>query len=409
MSEFTDYLIVGGGIASASAGSAIRNRDKSGRIVVISKENHVPYDRTPLSKDYLRGEKQEGDLYLNKDRYYARRKIEIIQDQVATDLQLGERSVKLDDGRKFEFKSLLLATGGNPRRLDLRGTDLEGFCYLRTIEDSDALKQKMRKAKSAVVIGGGFIGCEVASALVSSGVDTTVIEAGQYLLNTSIDEETGRWLQNHYEKKGLHVLTETGVSEICGSGGRLTSVRTTYGREIPADLVVAGIGIVPNTELARNAGLEVNNGIVVNGYLESANAPGIFAAGDAAKFYSPIYQRYMRVEHYDVAVKQGSIAGANMTGEHLPFDELPYFFSDQFGLEINAFGDLSRRTLVIKKDILNEKDGFLQYYFDGDTLCGALAVNKEWEEIELARDLVLLRKKFGELIPKVKRNQILAS
>ncbi|HZW56574.1 MAG TPA: FAD-dependent oxidoreductase [Nitrososphaerales archaeon] len=407
MKEFADYVIVGGGIATASAASSIRNRDKAGRIVVVSKENHVPYDRTPLSKAYLRGDKREDELYLNKDRYYTRRRIEMIQNHSAEDISLKERCVTLDDERKFEFKRLLIATGGHPRKLAIPGSDLDGFYYLRTVEDSNAIKERIRESRNALVIGGGFIGCEVASTLVSKGLDTTIIEAGKYLLNTAVDEETGRWLANYAEQKGARVLTEAVVSDIYGKDGRVTGVRIADGREIPADLVITGIGIVPDTTLAERAGLEVNNGIMVNGYLETSTA-GVFAAGDVARFFSPIYQRYTRVEHYDVAVKQGSIAGANMAGEHLPFDELPYFFSDQFGLEINAFGDLSHRTRVVKKGVLNEKDGFLQYYFDGERISGVLAVNKEWEEIEFARDLVLLRKRYEEIVPKLKRNQILA-
>ncbi len=395
MPEKVDYLIVGGGLAGGHAAGAIRKKDLVGRVVLVTSEKHLPYDRVPLSKAYLMDKVQRERLFFKRKDFYDENKIELIQGHDALNLDIQDRTVKLDDDRKFSFNRLLLSTGGRAKKILLPGSDLRGIYYLRTVEDCERIKEAISKSQRVAVIGGGFIGCELAAAFASKGLETSIIEVEPYLLNMAIDEETGRWIGNYYSQKGVNVITQATVSNFVEEDNHVSAVELKDGRRVPIDFAVVGIGIAPNTELAEIAGLRVDKGIVVNEYLET-NAEGIYAAGDVARFYSPVFQRYIRVEHYDVAIKHGEIAGGNMAGERNQFGELPYFFSYQFDLKITAYGDLTRRTRIVKRGSLNAKEGFFQFYFDNNRVEAVLSVNKRWDEIKLARDLVLERRIFAD-------------
>jgi 3-phenylpropionate/trans-cinnamate dioxygenase ferredoxin reductase subunit len=388
MPERVDYLIVGGGLAGGYAVNAIRKKDMSGRVVLVTNEKHLPYDRVPLSKAYLMDKVQRDRLFFKKKDFYDQNKVELIQGHNVINLNSENREITLDDDRRISFNRLLLSTGGRARKITLPGADLEGVYYLRTVEDCDKIKETIARSQKVAVIGGGFIGCELAAAFATKGLETTIIEVGPYLLNMAIDEETGIWIGNYYSQKGVNVTTNAAASAFTGDDNHLSAVELKDGRKIPVDFVVVGIGILPNTELAENAGLRVDKGIVANEYLETSES-GIYTAGDVARFYSPVFQRYIRVEHYDVAVKHGTIAGGNMAGERNQFDELPYFFSYQFDLKITAYGDLSHRTRIIKRGSLNVGDGFFQFYFNTNKLEAVLAVNKRWDEIKVAKGLIL--------------------
>ncbi len=395
MPEKVEYLIVGGGLAGGYAANAIRKKDLSGRLVLITNEKHFPYDRVPLSKAYLMDKVQRDRLFFKKKDFYDENKIELIQGHSVLNLNVQDRTIQLDDDRKFSFNRLLLSTGGKARKIPLSGAELEGVYYLRTIEDCEQIKEAISKSQRVAVIGGGFIGCELAAAFASKGIETTIIELGPYLLNMAIDEETGSWIGNYYAQKGVNVITQAVPSSFISEDNHVSAVELKDGRKIPVDFVVVGIGITPNTELAESAGLRVDKGIVVNEYLETS-VSGIYAAGDVARFYSPVFQRYIRVEHYDVAVKHGAVAGGNMAGERKEFDELPYFFSYQFDLKITAYGDLTRKTRIVKRGSMNVKDGFFQFYFNDNKLEAVLAVNKRWDEIKMTKDLILNRGNFSD-------------
>jgi NAD(P)H-nitrite reductase len=388
-----EYIIIGGGLAGGNAALEIRNRNKEKSVLLITSEREYPYDRVPLSKEYLRGTLSKDKLFLKSAKFYEENSIKVILGKSATRINPRERSVTLQDGSVYRFEKLLIATGGSVKRLNIEGSELSGVHYLRTIEDCDKIKEQASRSKRVVVIGGGFIGCEVASSLSSIGLETWIVEIAPFLLPMAIDQETGVWLKNYYERKGVYVLTSTGVKRFLGEEGRVKAVETTTGDVLKTDFVVVGVGIYPNTQLAQDAGLKVDRGIVVNEYLETTEE-GIYAAGDVARFYSPIFSRHLRVEHYDVAVKQGRIAAANMTGERRAFDVLPYFYSYQFELKIHAYGDLTSKTSIVRRGALDEKSGFFQFFFNGDVLDGVLSVNKKWDEIKLARELVLRRAKF---------------
>ncbi len=394
------YVIVGGGLAGFNAVAPIRERDPDGRLVLLTDEQERPYDRVPLSKRYLQGALSRDGVFLRPAEFFEENQVELHTRKRATKLDAKAKVLSLEDGTELRYDKLLLATGGWPRRLPLPGADLQGIHYLRTLEDSDALKGAMEHAKRLVVVGGGFIGCEVAAAGVLKGLDSTVVEVGPYLLNLAFDEPTGRWVMEYLAAKGMKVRCGERATKFHGEGGRITGVETASGPVIPADLVVVGVGLIPNTALAKAAGLAVDNGIVVNERLE-ASAPDVYAAGDVARFYSPVFERHLRVEHYDVAVRHGKVAGANMAGAGVAFTELPYFFSDMFELRIHVHGTLSDhdRILLRGERKVTEQGGFVQFYMKGGQVMAYLGVNRKLKEERAAQRLIASRRTFEDTTP----------
>ena len=391
------YVIVGGGLAGFNAVPAIRGRDADGRIVLVTDETERPYDRVPLSKRYLQGALSRDGVFLRPPEFFEENHVELWTGHRATKLDPEARVLSLDDGRELRYGALLLATGGTPRRLALPGSDLAGLHYLRTLADSDALKEEMGRAKRLVVVGGGFIGCEVAAAGVLRGLDTTVVEVGPYLLTLTFDEPTGRWVMSYLERKGMKVRCGERAGRFLGEGGRITGIETSAGARVPADLVVVGVGLVPNTGLASSAGLSVDNGIVVNERLETTS-PGVYAAGDVARFYAPAFGRHLRVEHYDVAVRHGKVAGANMAGDPTAFTDLPYFFSDMFELRIHVHGTLSDHDRIILRGerSLTDQGGFTEFYMRGDRIMAYLGVNRKLKEERAVQKLILSGRRFPD-------------
>ncbi len=408
--ETAKYVIVGGGLAGFNAIPAIRERDPDGRIVLITDERERPYDRVPLSKRYLQGALSRDGVFLRPLEFFEEAHVELLTGTRASKLDAGAKSLVLDGGRELRYEKLLIATGGQPRHLPLPGSDLDGILYLRTLEDSDALKEAITHAKRLAVVGGGFIGCEVAAAGVLRGLDTTVIEVGPYLLNMAFDEPTGRWVMDYLTAKGIRTRCGERAGRFLGEGGRVAGVETTGGTTVPADLVIVGVGLIPNTDLAKDAGLRVDNGIVVNERLESS-APGVYAAGDVARFYSPVFERHLRVEHYDVAVRHGKLAGANMAGADAVFSELPYFFSDMFDLRIHVHGILSDydRAVLRGERKLTDQGGFVQFYLKGNRIMAYLGVNRKLKEERAAQKLISSRRPFDDIRPLEDVNSDLAA
>jgi 3-phenylpropionate/trans-cinnamate dioxygenase ferredoxin reductase subunit len=388
--ENVRYVIVGGGLAGVAAADAIRRRDKTGRVVVVCGETHPPYDRVPLSKDYLLQKIDRDQIFLRRPRFYERNKIELWLSQAATGLDVGKRILTLAGGQQIAFDRLLLATGGRPRTLQLPGADLQGLYYLRRIEDAEAIQQAVQGARRAVVIGGGFIGCELAAAFVTLGLQTTVVEVTPAVLSLVVDPETSGFIGAYLERQGVVVLANAAATGFVGEQGRVKAVSTSTGEALDADVVVIGVGIMPNTELAAAAGLAVDNGVVVNEYLEAAN--GVYAAGDIARYYNPVLGRHHRVEHYDVALQHGRIAGSNMTGEHQAYEALPYFFSTMGAINLNVVGDMSRREHTIRRGELGLQPGFAQFYFADGLLQAVLSVNRNGTLMQAARERILTRR-----------------
>ncbi|MDE1763279.1 MAG: FAD-dependent oxidoreductase [Thaumarchaeota archaeon] len=389
-----DYVIVGGGLAGGNAAISIRENDKIGSICIITDEKYVPYDRVPLSKNYLLGKMKREVLYVKKPDFYTTQKIELVTGTKVTGLDPKNHVASTSNGIDIYYKKLLLATGGQARRLSISGAEMDGVFYLRTVDDAEKIETAMQQSKNAVVIGGGFIGCELASTFAKKGISTTIIEAGPKILGRAFDSDTARWIERYFEEKGVKIMTKTAPVELKGNNEKITGIKLQSGEVVPADFVVIGIGINPNVELAKEAGLQVDNGIIVNEYMQTSH-PDVYSASDVARFYSPVFGRHMRLEHYDLAVKQGRLAGENMTGKSKPFEDLPYFFSFMFDIRIEAYGDLSKYDTVITRGNPTGNGNFTKFYLDNGTVNAVMMVTRK-ENVDDIKQLIRLRKKIDD-------------
>ncbi len=393
MEQQLNYIIAGGGLAANAAALAIREHDANGRVIIFTEESHRPYDRVPLSKNYLMG-KTDKPPYLRQTRYYEQRRIEIRTDCRVERIDTANRQVTCSDGTTVPFDRLLLSTGGRVRRLNVPGSDLKGICYLRTIEDSDQIRDLAGASSRAVVVGGGFIGCEVAFGLAASGVEVYLAVREPYLLNHVLNQDASEWISERLRNSGVHIMTDTQVAEFSGSD-HLSQVTFQDGRKLDCDLAVIGIGIIPNTELAESVGLRVENGIWVNEYLETSVSE-IYAAGDVACYYSSVYSENLRVEHWDSAIQQGRIAGCNMAGKHERYDILPYFFSDFADINIIGIGKTKGWDHCVRLGEPGHPNGFAQLFLANKKLIGVLGLGIQESVLEAADPII----RSGRLIDR---------
>ncbi|HKW04180.1 MAG TPA: NAD(P)/FAD-dependent oxidoreductase, partial [Nitrososphaerales archaeon] len=242
MSQFADYLIVGAGVAGGHAAFEIRKRNKNGKIIMVTAEEQPPYDRVPMSKEYLAGKRKKSELFFRADSYFRRNKIELIREHYVKAINTPARLATMDDGSEIEYRVALLATGGRVRKLQLPGSDLAGIFYLRTLQECDAIRAASKTSKNVVIIGGGFIGCEFAAALRSKGLNVTLVELAPQLLGAAIDEKTASWIKDYHVRKGVKVLTSSSITGFQGRGGHLTGVELKGGKTINADFAVVGVG-----------------------------------------------------------------------------------------------------------------------------------------------------------------------
>jgi 3-phenylpropionate/trans-cinnamate dioxygenase ferredoxin reductase component len=331
------FLIVGASLTGAKAAEELRTRSFDGRVVLIGAEPERPYERPPLTKDYLRGESERAKAYVHPEGFYAQQEIELVTGATVTAIDPGASRVTLDDGRELGYDRLLLATGAEPRRLSIPGADLDGVHYLRTLADCDLLRARLDADGRVVVVGAGWIGSEFAASARQRGLDVTVIDP-HYLPNERIfGSGVAAFYRGVHDQHGVKLLLGDGVDSFEGSGA-IRRVRTASGRAIECDFAVVGIGVVPRTGLASDAGLEVSNGIVVDARLRTS-APGIFAAGDVASAWHPFYDQRIRVEHWANALHQGPAAAQAMLAQPVSYDHIPYFYSDQYdvGMEYSGY------------------------------------------------------------------------
>lgn len=383
------YVIAGAGLAGAAAVEGIRERDPKGSILLVGGEPDPPYDRPPLSKQLWTGAKKVEEIILHPAEFYAEQRVDLSPGTMITDLNPAAHAIKTSRGTEHRYEKLLLATGGTPRRLAIQGGETEGLYYYRTLGDYRRLRSAAVAGKSAAVIGGGFIGSEMAAALRTSQVAVTMIFPDQWLVSRIFPASLGRALTDYYRTaRGVTFFTQDQPASIARSGAKFV-IRTRAGRELKVDLVVVGIGITPNTGLAQQAGLDTGDGIIVNEYLQSSD-PDIYAAGDVAHFPEEILGA-RRIEHWDNAVSQGKHAGRNMAGAGAPFRELPFFFSDLFEFGYEAVGEIDSRLEVIADWKEPNKTGVLYYLKDG-LVRGAMMCNV-WGKVDAARELIRSGKK----------------
>jgi 3-phenylpropionate/trans-cinnamate dioxygenase ferredoxin reductase subunit len=378
------FVIVGAGLAGGRAAETLREEGFAGRIVVIGAERERPYERPPLSKDYLRGDVERETVYVQPERFYAEHDIELRVGRSAVELDVGQREVVLDDGEWLRYDRLLLATGAEPRRLAIAGGDLEGVLYLRNVADSDALRERLERGGSLVVVGGGWIGCEVAASARARGLDVTVIYPQSVPLERVLGREVGAVYRDVHLDHGVRMRFGTAVEAFEGAGV-VERVRTSDGDATDCDLVVVGVGVRPRVELAEQAGIPVSDGIHADEQLQT-EVPGVFTAGDVAAAQHPHYGARIRVEHWANAVEQGPAAARNMLGRGEAFNRLPYFFSDQYdvGMEYTGYAPTWDRV-VLRGDPATRE--FVAFWLTGDRVVAGMAVNV-WDMMEPIQRLI---------------------
>ncbi len=394
------YVIIGGGLASATAADGIRQVDEGGSVALVTGENHVPYERPPLSKAYLRGEVGLEFVYLNDDAAYAGLDIDLLKGERAVKVAPDSRSVTLEDGRLLGYERLLLATGGHARRLPIPGGDLHGVFTLRTIEDSDGIRNAAQSGGAALVLGGSFIGSEVAASLSELGMDVTMAFPEGRLLERIVPRELSDFLHAKYEREGVRILSGTKPQEFEGEE-KVEGAKLDSGEVLDLDLVVMGVGIQLNTELALDAGLAMGHveEIIVDEYLRTSD-PYIFAAGDIAAWPDATFGKRLRVEHWDVAQRQGLRAGLNMAGEEEPYTVLPYFYSELFDVNLEVWGNLTGWNQTVLRGRL-EEGSFAFYYFDEGRMVGVLACRRPNEERGPMEALVSARPLYEDLAARL--------
>jgi 3-phenylpropionate/trans-cinnamate dioxygenase ferredoxin reductase subunit len=372
----TKYLIVGGGMAADAAVQGIRQHDPSGTITLISSETHPPYNRPPLSKGLWKGE-SENSIW----RTAVQSGVSLCLGRRATQLNPQEKTITDDQGIVYHFERLLIATGGSVNHLPFPAEDV---IYFRTYDDYKRLRLLADQQRSFAVLGGGFIGWEIAAALSMVGRNVTLLFPGSGIGSRIFPRSLSEFLNGFYREKGVEVLpgdTATGV-ERRGAGFLL---QTRQGRSLQSDTIVAGLGIRPNVELLQAAGFQTSNGVPVNEYLQTGH-PDIYAAGDVAEFFNPALQKRLRVEHEDAANSMGQTAGANLAGAHVPYHHLPFFYSDLFDLGFEAVGELDSGMEIFEDWKEPFREGVV-YYLDRGRVRGVLLWNT-WGQVNHARSLI---------------------
>jgi 3-phenylpropionate/trans-cinnamate dioxygenase ferredoxin reductase component len=384
MTSDQTFVVVGASLAGAKAAETLRGDGFDGRVVLVGAEHERPYERPPLSKEYLRGEAGREKLYVHEPRFYADHDIELRLGRTAVRLDTSAQAVTLDDGERLRYDRLLLATGAEARRLPVPGGELEGVLYLRDVEDSDALRARLERGGAVVVVGAGWIGAEVAASARQRGLDVTVVHRGSVPLERVLGRELGAIYRDIHSDRGVRMLPGTGVAGFDGDTA-VERVYTTDGRALPCDFVVVGVGVRPRTDLASQAGIAVDDGILVDEHLQTS-APGVFAAGDAASAFHPFYGERIRVEHWANALNQGPVAARAMLGHDDAYEDLPYFFSDQYdvGMEYSGFARAWDRV-VFRGDPASGE--FVAFWLLDDRVLAGMNVNV-WDVAEPIQRLI---------------------
>jgi 3-phenylpropionate/trans-cinnamate dioxygenase ferredoxin reductase component len=381
------FVIVGASLTGAKAAQSLREEGFAGRITLIGAEAERPYERPPLSKGYLLGKEEQAKVYVHDEGWYGEHSVELLLGRRATGLDRTAHEVELDDGRRLGYGKLLLAPGSSPRRLDVPGADLDGVHYLRSLGDSERLREAIRGGGRVVVVGTGWVGLETAAAAREYGCEVTLVGPHPVPLQSALGPEMGAFFADVHRQRGVDVRLGRRVTKLLGTG-RVHTVVTDDDAEIPADVVIVGIGVRPNTELAEQAGLAVENGILVNESLRTDD-PDIYAAGDVANAFNPLYGTRIRVEHWANALNGGLTAGKAMLGQEVVYDRAPYFFTDQYdvGMEFSGwFAPGEYDSVVIRGDL--EARVFHAFWLAGGRVVAGMHVNQWDEGIASTQDLI---------------------
>ncbi|HEX5566237.1 MAG TPA: FAD-dependent oxidoreductase [Streptomyces sp.] len=377
------FVIVGGGLAGAKAAETLRDEGFTGRVILVGDERDRPYERPPLSKGYLSGTAGRDSVFVHEPAWYARAEVELHLGQSAVHLDRDAGTVELGDGTRLHYDGLLLATGAEPRRLDVPGTDLAGVHHLRSLAHADRLRGVLaglgRDNGHLVIAGAGWIGLEVAAAARSYGAEVTVVAPHPTPLHSVLGPELGTLFADLHRERGVRFRFGTRIAEIIGQDSQVLAVRTEDGEEHPAHTVLAAIGVTPRTALARDAGLELAEepvgGIAVDASLRTSD-PDIHAAGDVAAFHHPLFDTWLRVEHWANALNGGPAAARAMLGQEVTYDRMPYFFSDQYdmGLEYSGWAPPGSYDQVVCRGDLGRRE-FIAFWLRGNRVLAGLNMN----------------------------------
>jgi 3-phenylpropionate/trans-cinnamate dioxygenase ferredoxin reductase subunit len=384
------FVVVGGGLAGARAVETLRAEGFEGSLVLVSAERHLPYERPPLSKAVLAGRDDVAVATLHDQSWYAERNVELRLTTTATNLDTAGQNLTLDDGSQIAYDALLLATGSSARRLEIPGSELEGVRYLRTIDDSLALLDRFRSQPRVVIVGAGWIGLETASGAREHGAEVTMIETAAQPLQMVVGAQLGTVFADLHRDHGVDLILSGGVSSFEGDG-QVDAVVLADGRRLPADLVVVGVGAQPNLELARNAGLDIDRGVVTDAALRTSHQY-VFAAGDIVQWPHPILGEQIRVEHWANANDSGVAAAKAMLGQDVAYDALPFFFSDQYDIGLEYVGYAAPDVdpeLVIRGDPASRE--FMAFWLGDGRLLAAMHMNM-WDSLEPVQPLIASRK-----------------
>ncbi|MFI6903222.1 NAD(P)/FAD-dependent oxidoreductase [Nonomuraea sp. NPDC050394] len=368
------FVIVGAGLAGAKAAQTLREEGFDGEIVLIGAETERPYERPPLSKGYLQGKSEREKIFVHATGWYAEHDIDLRLGLRATRLDLGSRTVRLSDGSRQPYQKLLIATGSSPRRLPGPAR------YLRTVQDSEALKERFARGGRVLVVGAGWIGLETTAAARAAGCQVTIVEPEPTPLHRVLGPELGEVFANVHRRNGVDLRLGTPVAEITQTGVRLSS-----GERLEADLVLVGIGATPDTGLAVDAGLDVADGILTDAALRTSD-PDVYAAGDVAESFNPLYGRRLRVEHWANALNGGPAAARSMLGQDVAYDRVPYFFSDQFEIGMEFSGDIQGYDEVVFRGDVGELE-FIAYWLRDGRVVAGMNVNV-WDVVGDIQDLI---------------------
>ena len=383
------FVIVGAGLAGAKAAETLREEGFDGRLVLVGDEPERPYERPPLSKEYLRREAEDAP-YVHDRTFYADRSIELWCSTRVTGLDAGFRELLLEGDRRLGYDRLLLSTGAVPRRLDVQGADLDGIHYLRTLADSARIRERIESSQRLVVVGSGWIGAEIAASARQKGCEVTMLEMASLPLERVLGPELGQIYLDLHRDHGVEFLPETTVERFEGQGS-VERVITRDGASIETGFVVVGIGVAPRTGLLESAGLRIDNGIVVDEHLQSS-IPGVYAAGDVANVRHPFYRRHLRVEHWDTALHQGPVAARNMLGASEPYERIPYFFSDQYETGMEYSGHAIEWDEVVFRGDIGARE-FIAFWLEDQRLVAGMNMNV-WDVSDPIRELIASRRRL---------------
>lgn len=388
MKKKSNCIIVGASHAAAQLAVSLRQQGWQDMITVIGNEHFLPYHRPPLSKDFLSGKKSADELLIRSPAVYEKINVRFGLGMRVEAIDPSDKTIVLDDGESLPYEKLVLTTGSRLRQLPVPGTKLPGVFYLRAIKDVNRIKAFAGQGKKAVIIGGGYIGLETAAVLRKLGMDVTVLEAMERVLQRVTTQEISAFYSRVHAEEGISIVTNASASSIDGEK-KVEKVVCRDGQEFAADLVIIGIGVIPATELAEGAGLAVDDGIVVNEFAQTSD-PNIFAAGDCTKHYNAIYKRHIRLESVQNAVDQATTAASTICGKHKPYSALPWFWSDQYDIALKIAGLSHGHDQVVVRGDMNTGRSFAAFYLKEGRVLAVDAVNRP-KEFMTAKKLITER------------------